>query len=187
MGSERQLNYPDNKTTDSLVSFREIQLFRRRWMLLILLPIALLAIAPLVFGMYKQLVLGQAWGCRPLSDNALIMHAFFAILLGGGTLGLLYVLRLETEVRDDALYLRFYPLIRRKIYFKDIRACESRTYHPIREYGGWGIRYGGKKGWAYNVSGNQGVQLELSNNKRLLIGSQRVEELAVAIKTKIKQ
>jgi hypothetical protein len=39
------------------------------------------------------------------------------------------------------------------------------------EYGGWGIKYG-KMGKAYNVSGNRGVQLEFTDGKRLLIGSQ---------------
>jgi hypothetical protein len=34
---------------------------------------------------------------------------------------------------------------------------------------------------AYNVSGKEGVQLELANGKRILIGSQRAEELARAI------
>ena len=55
-----------------------------------------------------------------------------------------------------------------------------RTYNPIREYGGWGIRYG-LKSKAYNVHGNHGVQLELLNRKRLLIGSQRSEEFANAL------
>ena len=58
---------------------------------------------------------------------------------------------------------------------------EARTYRPILEYGGWGIRYTMGRGWAYNVSGNQGVQLELASGKRILIGSQRAEELARAI------
>ena len=38
------------------------------------------------------------------------------------------------------------------------------------------------RGKAYNVSGNEGVQLELTNGKRILIGSQRADELADAIK-----
>ena len=59
---------------------------------------------------------------------------------------------------------------------------EARTYRPLLEYGGWGIRYAPfGKGWAYNVHGSQGVQLELTNGKRILIGSQRAEELARAI------
>ena len=48
------------------------------------------------------------------------------------------------------------------------------------DYGGWGIRRG-RRGWAYNVSGNRGVLLQLENEKTLLIGSQRPDELAAAI------
>ncbi|NVL91956.1 MAG: hypothetical protein HWN71_02845 [Desulfobacterales bacterium] len=54
------------------------------------------------------------------------------------------------------------------------------TYNPLKDYGGWGIRYG-RGGRAYNVSGNRGVYLELSNGKSLLIGSLQPEELARAI------
>ena len=57
---------------------------------------------------------------------------------------------------------------------------QTRQYKPIREYGGWGIRYG-RGGKAYNVSGNKAVQLVLKNGKRLLIGSQRPDKLVEAI------
>jgi hypothetical protein len=36
-------------------------------------------------------------------------------------------------------------------------------------------------GWAYNVSGSRGVQLILTNRRRVLVGSQRPEPLADAI------
>jgi hypothetical protein len=58
----------------------------------------------------------------------------------------------------------------------------ARTYKPLSEYGGWGIKYG-RSGWAYNIIGDQGVQLELDNGKRILIGSQHAEELEQAINT----
>mgnify|MGYP001089165244 CR=1 FL=1 len=38
---------------------------------------------------------------------------------------------------------------------------------------------------AYNVSGDRGVQIELLNGKRLLIGSQQAEELLRAIQVKV--
>jgi hypothetical protein len=107
--------------------------------------------------------------------------------LGVGILYIFYILRLETEVRYDGLYVRFYPLTSKTINFTEIVYCEARTYHPIKEYGGWGIRYGWKRGKAYNVSGNRGVQLEFQNGKKLLIGSQRPEELAQAIKERMSQ
>ena len=88
---------------------------------------------------------------------------------------------LRTEVRDEALYTRVFPLTRQhRFTWDEIRSCEARTYRPLIEYGGWGVRCG-RGGKAYNVSGNRGVQLEFTNGKRLLIGSQRAEELAAAI------
>ncbi len=98
---------------------------------------------------------------------------------------LFLLLKLETEVRLDGLYIRFFPA---HIHFKrfgleDLSEYYAREYKPIREYGGWGIRCSLKKGRAYNVSGNQGVQLVFINGKRLLIGSQRADELEVAIRS----
>jgi hypothetical protein len=71
---------------------------------------------------------------------------------------------------------------RRDIPLRQIARWEVRTYRRILEYGGWGIRYaltGG--GWAYNISGNRGVQLVFTGGKRLLIGAQHSEELATAL------
>ncbi|MDI6783925.1 MAG: DUF6141 family protein, partial [bacterium] len=96
------------------------------------------------------------------------------------------ILKLTTEVHEDGIYIRFEPFVRKKILFSEMKQYTARTYRPIREYGGWGIRYGWK-GTAYNVSGNRGVQLELNNGKRILIGSQRPEELVRAIKAGMKQ
>ena len=65
-----------------------------------------------------------------------------------------------------------------------MKQYEVRTYRPIREYGGYGIRYS-SKGKAYNVSGDRGVQIELLNGERLLIGSQRADELWRAIQANV--
>jgi hypothetical protein len=98
---------------------------------------------------------------------------------------LFWLLKLETQVRPDGLYIRYYPF---HIHFKrftpdDLSEYYARKYKPIREYGGWGIRYSFGKGKAYNVSGNKGVQLVFKNGKRLLIGSQRAQELKEAIRS----
>ena len=165
-------------------SFCEIQQFRQTWIWVLVLPISLFIIILFGYGMIKQLVLGQPWGNKPLSDTALAIIGPLWILFGIGLALFFYSTRLITEVRDDALYIRFFPLTQQRIPFEDISRCEVRTYNPIREFGGWGIRYGrGAK--AYNVSGNRGVELQLSNGKRLLIGSQRPPELAQAIEARM--
>jgi len=115
-----------------------------------------------------------------MSDTALIIVGPLMILLGIGLSWLFYKMKLITEVSAEGVYINFSPLSHQVILFENIKNCRVRTYRPIREYGGWGIRFG-RAGKAYNVSGSRGVQLQLKNGKGLLIGSQRPEELARVI------
>ncbi len=143
--------------------FEEQQYFRQPWLWGLLLTI--LAILVVVAALAPP-------------DNDVI---WIVIAIHVGFDLLFYFMKLAVEVDSDAVHIRFFPFMRKTIPLSDIARWEARTYRPLREYGGWGIRYSLKKGWAYNVSGNQGVQLELANGKRILIGSQRTAELARAI------
>ncbi|WP_440992080.1 DUF6141 family protein [Haloarchaeobius baliensis] len=138
-------------------TYREVQRFRQRWLWAPLSGIALL-----------MLVLG------PVSWIGLIIVGVIALFL--------YSLRLETEVRADGLYLRLWPLHRsfRRISWTEINRYESRQYDPLREFGGWGIRWVPGK-IAYNVSGNQGVWIERANAQSVLVGTQHVGEFVKAI------
>ena len=158
-------------SSESTVLFREEQRFDQWWLwLLVLVPTTMVW-----YGAIQQLVLGKAFGDNPTSDTGMsILLVLFGILLPL----FMYSLKLITEVRQDALYVRFYPFhFSFKHYpYTGMRSYKVREYSPLREYGGWGIRYG-RKGMAYNVSGDRGVQLEFNDGKSLLIGSQRPEEL----------
>ncbi|NNJ97035.1 MAG: hypothetical protein HKP12_07725 [Gammaproteobacteria bacterium] len=166
--------------SNTAVDFHEEQQFRQPWVWILLLLLTLGVSALFIYGIYKQLYLGQAWGDRPMTDNALIFSAVLTVAVSGGACLLFYTLRLITIVNGAGIQLRFFPLTRKNIRFDAIRSCKAVRYHPIREYGGWGIRFS-KKGRAYNVSGDRGVQLELSTGKSFLIGSQKADELADAI------
>jgi len=152
--------------------YRETQHFRQVWMWALVLFISLLSL----YGAFQQLILGKPFGNNPAPDIVMVV---LAVLFGIGLPIFMYTTNLTVEIRSDGMYFRFFPfhLSFRRITAQEIRRFESCTYSPIRDYGGWGIRFG-KKGKAYNVSGNLGVQLELSNGKYLLIGSQRPAELA---------
>jgi hypothetical protein len=132
---------------------------------------------PTLYSAYQQLTLGRPWGNKPMPDAGL------AIFLAGYLLFLVWFLSLKlvTEVRDEEVYVKFVRLWRaRTIPLDQIRRVAAVTYSPLLDYGGWGIRCG-RKGMAYNVSGNCGVQLELKEGRPILVGSQRAEELARAI------
>lgn len=160
--------------------FIEVQQFRQPWIWILLLAITLGITVMYVHGIYTQLYLGYPWGDRPMSDTALIMSATLSLVLTGGIALLFYKLRLITTVDREGVLIRFYPFTRKHIAFDNINACEARTYRPIKEYGGWGIRFS-RKGRAYNVSGNRGVQLQLTEGRPVLIGSQNAERLAEVI------
>ena len=69
-------------------------------------------------------------------------------------------------------HYQFFPMHFKSyiIRFDEIENVEAITYSPIKDYGGWGIRYR-MKGRAYNVKGNQGVKVYLKNGKNILFGS----------------
>jgi len=168
-----------NREKGSSPIYREVQQFRQVWILVIVS-----ALSGLVwYAAVMQLLLHRPMGSSPMTD---IMLVIFWFILGIGLPALLFFSRLVTEVRDDGIYIRFFPFHRtaHRLAFTEVKQYEVRTYSPIREYGGHGIRYG-SNGKAYNVSGDSGVQIELLNGERLLIGSQRAEELWRAIQSKI--
>jgi hypothetical protein len=89
-------------------------------------------------------------------------------------------MELQIAVDTAGVHVRMFPFAKRTIAPAQIAQWEARTYRPIREYGGWGVRFG-PRGRAYNVSGNRGVELTLADGRRLMIGSRRADELAAAI------
>ena len=145
-----------------MVYFREEQRFRQTWLWALLLGIFAAAI-------------GGVWiANRYAGASSLVLLTPIALWL--------FSLKMITEVRDDELMIQFVWLWKaRHIQISEIRGAYSRQYSPIGEFGGWGIRWSLGGGMAYNVSGSRGVQLELADGKKVLVGSQRSEELASAI------
>ncbi len=157
------------------VLFREVQRFRQLWIWVFVIFLMGLS----WYSFIQQIVSKIPFGTRPAPDLVVIgMWILFGLAFPVMT----YIVGLTTEVRGDGIYIRFIPFHRkfRTMPFEAIQTYEARTYRPLREYRGWGIRYGsGSK--AYNVSGNRGVQLVLSSGRKILLGSQKAEELIIAI------
>ncbi len=157
-------------TSQSL--FEEHQQFRQPWLWGLMLGILVMLLAILVIIIFQ--------GRDEEGGAQAMLGISIGIAIEIGVMILMYCMKLSVRLDAEGLLIRFFPLLKRTIPLDQITRWHARTYRPILEYGGWGIRCGWK-GMAYNVSGNQGVQLELANGKRVLIGSQRAEELARAI------
>jgi hypothetical protein len=160
---------------DNYLSFREEQKFS--WRLCLVLVCSVVAAVVIIVSILAM-------------QDSVDASVFVTAILGGivapiAIVALFLLTNLETEVHSDRLRVRLFPfhIRHRETPIEDLSQCYARTYKPIREYGGWGIRCGFRKGSgkAYNMKGNQGVQLVFKNGKRLLIGSQKPDELAEAI------
>ena len=109
----------------------------------------------------------------------------WSALIGVGAIGLVAALvlaaSLETTVDEEAITAAFHFLWpKRRIPISEVRKAEATKYHPFLDYGGYGVRFG-FRGWAFNVSGDEGVLVETNDGSRLMIGSQHPKELAAAI------
>jgi len=103
--------------------------------------------------------------------------------------GLIFSLKLKTRIDETGIHFRFIPFhFKNKVIpWSTIEKGYIRSYEAISEYGGWGMK-GGKlwrksNGVAYNVKGDVGLQLELKNGKKILIGTQRQEEMKRVLQT----
>lgn len=157
---------------NSPILFSEKQHFKQWWLWLILLTVNGL----IIFDIVWQVVLGNTSRDKPVGNTELL-------ILGGVTVGvtlLMLLSKLETKISAEGIAVRFFPLHFkfRQFSWDELASAHVRQYSPLGEYGGWGLRYSmSGYGKAYNVSGKQGLQLEFTNGKKLLIGTKKADEL----------
>jgi len=141
--------------------FEENQKFTQWWLWVILLSFPIIS-----FG--------------PFDENTININY---VLIGFFIPFLFYLFELRLKVSAEGLHYQFFPFHLKShiIKLEDIEKFKAMEYSPLKEYGGWGIKYG-FKGKAYNVSGNKGVKIFLNNGTNIMFGSQKHKELAKALK-----
>ena len=156
--------------------FDETQRFRQWWIYIVFAMVLASSIYTIV-SIYPE-------AREEKSETAWIMLISNGVLVPAAIFVLIRVFKLNTRIRKDGVYYRFFPLqLKEKFVAKeDIDRYEIRKYRPISEFGGWGVKSLGEKyGRAINISGNMGLQLYLKNGKKLLIGTQKTREIEKAM------
>ncbi|UYZ59107.1 hypothetical protein [Hymenobacter latericus] len=153
---------------NSTVVYLENQRFLRHWWPLLLLP-AVIALLPAAL---------QLTGLRHNAEYVSWVGGATALLVAF----LLLTLRLETRLDAAGVHYRMAPLHRtwRHRAWSQISRAYVRSYSPLGEYGGWGLRGLGSNR-ALNIAGFDGLQLELHDGSRLLLGTQRPAKLQQAL------
>lgn len=150
--------------------FSERQRFNQWWIWLLVVALSVMP----VFELVRRITAHQL----SISDPAMLVETFIPFVL----LLLIFNLRLDTKITKEGVSVRFIPFIwkYRHYSFETIDKLYLRQYKPIGEYGGWGLRgFGNNR--ALNIAGNKGVQIVFADGRRLLIGTQKPEEIKAVL------
>ena len=146
-----------------MLEFTETQRFTQWWLWLILI------------GVWASMV--YSFVTAPPQTN---VAAFVSFGIGILLPLLFWQMKLTTRITEDGIYVRFFPFHFKEKFFpwETITSSYVRTYSPLMEYGGWGIKYSFKgNGLVYNTAGNVGLQLYFKEGEPVLIGTQKGDEI----------
>jgi len=152
---------------ESNLVYRERQRFRQWWLWVIILGLTIFWIGLILIS--RELVV-----------------VLLALILDLGLIVFMYNLKLDTEVIDTGVRIKFWPFHRKWVLFEfsNIESVEEVRYRPLADYGGWGIRYGifdELHAKAYTVSGNMGVMIRITDGSNVLIGTKHSRDLCSSI------
>ncbi|MGV6845100.1 MAG: hypothetical protein ACWA42_03100 [Lutibacter sp.] len=157
--------------------FTEEQKFNQPWIQFILGIVFLVALFPILSN-WNSFVL------RSFEEKLSIIMGPILVLL---IIILFLKIKLKTRIDEQGIYYQFFPfhLKQKFIPWGIIQKCYIRKYKALLEYGGWGMKfsYRQKFGRSFTTKGDKGLQLVLKNSKKILIGTQKEEDLKQILKT----
>lgn len=161
--------------------YREEQNFA--WWLYALLGL-MVALLALIISQRPDLGVGPAAGARSWGVQVPIYLLVGLVLPPVMLFG---VLHMTTEVAAGACCVSFgwIPTFRRTVPLNQVRRVEVVQYQAIRDHGFWGVRRAADGECVYTARGDRAVRLHLRDGARVLIGSQRPEELAAVIEREL--
>ncbi len=151
-----------------MTEFKETQRFTQWWLWIVLI------------GSWIALMYSIATVSAPTTISFFISMGFGMLLPV-----LFWQMRLTTRISTEGIYVRFIPFHFKEKFFPwdSIESAQVRTYSPLMEYGGWGIKYGfNGQGKVFNVAGDQGLQLVFKSGEKLLIGTQKPTEIQAFVR-----
>lgn len=159
--------------------FKEQQRFKQTWLIIIMIISSITSLG-IVVGVYVK---------NPNSFTSLELALIIGLVLVAS--GIIFLFKLTTRIDEKGIHYKFLPFhfSTKTISWSEINKAYVRKYDALGEYGGWGLKGGSlwdkSKGKAINVSGDVGIQLELTNQKKLLIGTQKENNAKKVLETYI--
>ncbi len=130
----------------------------------------LTVILPLILFVFAVV----AWFSQPWAALVLFIVGLSLVIPYGG-------LRTVVTARDITIRFGLPGFRVLRISNADIQVAEIKEFSPLREFGGYGIRFNGQM-TAYYMNGNRGVKLTTARGKNYLIGSDQPEQLLAVVR-----
>jgi hypothetical protein len=157
--------------------FKEEQRFTQSWIMAIIVISMLVPMIVIIKEFSKE-------------NSGMSMNKFlFSIILIPLCIVPIFFFKLKTRIDEKGVHYQFFPFhfSIRIIAWSELKSANTRKYLANTEYGGWGLKTSflsrKKKGIAYSVFGDLGLQLELKTGKKILIGTQLLNEVNLVLKT----
>ncbi len=157
--------------------FKEEQRFTQSWLIVLIIISMLVPIAIIIKEFSKE-------------NSTMSMNEFvFTLVLIPLCVLPIFFFKLSTRIDEKGIQFQFFPFhfSPRLITWVELKTANTRTYHAMTEYGGWGLKTSflsrKKKGISYTVSGDVGIQIECRNGKKILIGTKLLNEANAILKT----
>ena len=131
-----------------------------------------------IFVIAIMLVISTVVAVSLFFESTDIVSKIFVVIVLAASFIFFYVLKLEYRITDQKIEYKYFPFHRKwkSIDRSEVANISCVKYSALKEYGGWGIKYG-RKGIAYNVSGNYGIFVELKSGKTMMLGTVKYKEL----------
>lgn len=113
------------------------------------------------------------------------MRGLISLSVAGFVAGIwvtLFGLTVLVQRTQIVLHLGRTRVVRTAIPFAEIASTRVVRYRPIVEFGGWGLR-GSRRRRAWTARGDQAVELTLTDERLVLVGSDHPQRLEAAIRT----
>jgi hypothetical protein len=94
----------------------------------------------------------------------------------GSIIGAIFFSRqkLKLLITEDEIHISF-GLLTGEIILRigDIKSISIRKYDALKEFWGWGVKYSSDTN-CFTVSGSDGIQINMKDNRKFLVGTQNV-------------
>ena len=162
------------------IFFREIQYYRQRWILLLLMAAAGIAWYNLLnFILFRDFLSNspiQIW-------ISVVLWVIFGILAPA----FLFFTRLKTEVKSDGLHINFRPFSSLSINYSDIKSAKPVDEIPPEKHGFLDIHTGCGTPPVFLITGHKAVHIILQNGDNIMLSSNDPETLVTAINRQLHQ